>query len=143
ARRRGDKDAASMEFDFPAPVSVPAEASIQPPQRLPKIIRFPSLERTPDAFAGRPCEVPEDHSWRNLDVEPQETPRILEVEEEPPISAPPLQTRPAEQMELLPSFEDIQLGESEHWPAIQSENLAHAAPLRLRAIAAGVDGGLV
>jgi uncharacterized RDD family membrane protein YckC len=45
-------------------------------------------------------------------------------------------------MQLLPSFDDIQLGASEHRAAVP-EPCAHAAPIRQRAIAAGVDAGLV
>jgi uncharacterized RDD family membrane protein YckC len=145
ARKRGEKVSDTMEFDFPAPVSPQAETSSRPTRRLPKIIRFPSSEPEPALSERESLEGAEDHRWHNLPVE-AETPRIIEAieYEEPPQTSPvPAPAKPAEQMELLPSFDDIQLGASEHRPVAAPDNLAHAAPLRLRAIAAGVDAGLV
>ena len=133
-----------MEFDFPPPASSEAEA--QPVRRLPKIIRFPKSQPEPEIPARMPFEAAEDHSWHNLPVGVQDPPRILDALASDEACAPvaaPAATRPPEQMQLLPSFDDIQLGASEHRPAIQQENSAHAAPLRLRVIAAGVDAGLV
>jgi uncharacterized RDD family membrane protein YckC len=149
ARRRGDKGEVSMELDFPAPLPSPAETPTQPVRRLPKIIRFPSSEPEPDRSARMPFEVAEDHSWQNLPMDSPDVPRIFEAnqavehDDTTAVVTTPTLTRPAEQMELLPSFDDIQLDASEHRQAIQPESCAHVAPLQLRAIAAGVDTGLV
>lgn len=146
ARKRGEKISDTMEFDFSAPALPPAEAPTNPPRRLPKIIRFPLSEPEPDLPARMPFQAADDHGWQNLPLESEDSPRILEAlegEEMLPAVAAPAPSRPAEQMELLPSFDDIQLGASEHRLAAPPENSAHAAPLRARAIAAGVDAGLV
>lgn len=142
ARRRGDNRDGSMELDFPPPVPPSPEDSNRSVRRLPKIIRFPSSEPEPDLSTRMPFEAAENHGWHNLPVESQETPRILEAPEIDTASAP-VPTRPPEQMQLLPSFDDIQLDASEHRPAVEPERCARAAPIRLRAIAAGVDAGMV
>jgi uncharacterized RDD family membrane protein YckC len=143
ARRRGEKISDTMELDFSAPVSALTEASTKPARRLPKIIRFPSTEPEPDFFPPMPFDAAEDRGWHNLPLESQEPPRIIEAEESPVAAAAPAPAKPAEQMELLPSFDDIQLEASERRPAPMPENSARPAPLKLRAIAAVIDAGLV
>lgn len=143
ARKRGEKISDSMEFDFPAPALSAAEASTKPPRRLPKIIRFPLVDPEPDLSSRMPFETAEDHAWQNLPLQTPDAPRILDAGEAPAPVEVPVQAKAPEQMQLLPSFDDIQLDASEHRPASAQENATHAAPLRLRAIAAGVDAGLV
>ena len=164
ARRRGDAGSeAAMEFDFP-----PAEAQAvteEPVVRYrfkrtrepdpvsgaderspafssePKIIRFP---RTHAAAATSPYLQPEEPFVEPKDSEPlsgAETevflePRIMEVAE-PELPAP--QPRVAQQLDLLPSFEDIHL-EPVHTRVIAGpEIIPHPASLQQRSIAAIVD----
>jgi uncharacterized RDD family membrane protein YckC len=143
ARKRGEKFSDSMELDFPAPATSPTEASPKPARRLPKIIRFPSVDPERDLSSRMPFETAGNHAWQNLQSQASDAPRILDADEAPaPVDAH-AQDKPPEQMQLLPSFDDIQLDASEHRVAAAPENAAQAAPLRLRAIAAGVDAGLV
>lgn len=142
ARKRGEKISDSMEFDFPDPASLASEASTKPSRRLPKIIRFPSSQPEPNLSARMPFEA-EGHTWQNLPIQTPDAPRILDAGEAPAPVEVPGQAKAPEQMQLLPSFDDIQLDASEHRSAAEPENSTHAAPLRLRAIAAGVDAGLV
>jgi uncharacterized RDD family membrane protein YckC len=77
-------------------------------------------------------------------------PRILNVEEERPLSSGPRQelaepehrmepVRRAEQMELLPSFEDIRLEPAHHSESTQREVIPRPAALPQRLIAGVVD----
>ncbi|MGH9570437.1 MAG: hypothetical protein ACRD4F_12400, partial [Candidatus Angelobacter sp.] len=108
-----------------------------------KIIRFPAVLPERERLAEHmPFEA----------VEETETPRVLEAEadeiggrEEWPNSSP-RRTRTAfvaEQMQLLPSFEDIQLEDSGYQISGDMELVPRPAPLRLRAFAAAIDAGVV
>lgn len=116
----------------------------------PKIIRFPrSATVLPDVPA-------EDLPLAAEAVLPslERPPRIVDVEEEPPLSGeserefakserPVIQARPAEQMELLPSFEDITLDPAHHAERPQSEVIPTPAALAQRLIAGVVDAATV
>lgn len=108
-----------------------------------KIIRFPAVLPEHERMAEHmPFEA----------VEEAETPRVLEAQadeiggrEEWPNSSP-RRTRTAfvaEQMQLLPSFEDIQLEDSGYQISGAMELVPRPAPLRLRAFAAAIDAGVV
>ena len=143
ARKHGEKISDTMELDFPAPATSPMETPTKSARRLPKIIRFPSVDPEPDLSSRMPFETAEGHAWQNLPIQAPDAPRILDVEEAPAPVEAPMPARAPEQMQLLPSFDDIQLDASEHRTAAAPQGVTQAAPLRLRAIAAGVDAGLV
>lgn len=116
----------------------------------PKIIRFPrSATVLPDVPA-------EDLPLAAEAVSPsmESPPRIVDVGEEPSWSSeseresakperPVIQARPAEQMELLPSFEDITLDPAHHTQRVQSEVIPTPAALAQRLIAGVVDAATV
>lgn len=111
----------------------------------PKIIRFPrSATVLPDVPAeDRPLAA------ELLSPSLELPPRIVDVEEEPALSneserelAKPerrVPVRPAEQMDLLPSFEDIALEPVHHSERAQSEVIPTPAALPQRMIAGVVD----
>ncbi|HSM86003.1 MAG TPA: RDD family protein [Candidatus Limnocylindrales bacterium] len=100
----------------------------------PKIIEFPRVLR-PDSNQG---ELPAPEIGPALEDELPEAPRIVEVAE------PREPSRPAEQMELLPSFEDIRL-ESTHHSSLDdaAESVPRPAPLGQRIFGGVVDAVIV
>jgi uncharacterized RDD family membrane protein YckC len=168
ARRRKEPDPNAMEFDFPviespdesgpaaaadlftAPgvnlSSEAAEDSVIHSYRHepPKIIRFPGSAIPAIAERLAPEAAPV-----------QAEPRILDANDDstvaPPaghVSASQASTelelaRPPEQLELLPSFDDIHLDESHQQLLRESEIIPQPAPLHQRAVAMAMDLGLV
>src|SRR5437588_262050 len=135
ARRRRRLDPNAMELDFSeadsssTPTATeagqPLAASPVVRPEMPKIIEF----RRP--ISVQPAFVPQDVSQNTFDefelAEPVlETPRILE--------APP-----AEQMDLLPSFADLQLESAEPGRGERVETPPQSAALHARAFAGLVD----
>jgi uncharacterized RDD family membrane protein YckC len=150
ARRRRHADRNALELDFSAnePFSFSAQplepALPPPPERFseivvkpePKVIRFP-----------RPAPVPlpamQEITLDELATPVPETPRIVEALDPEPLEPPQPEAVEAEQMELLPSFADIEL---EPAPARLTEELElvpRAAPLEQRLMAGLVDAALV
>lgn len=128
ARRRKRGDDGSLELDFqPEPVIEP-EAPTPPVVRTdpPKIIRFPR----PVPVQAVPVH-PEPLDEMELAEPVIDTPRILEAPE--PV---------AEQMNLLPTFDDIQL-EAESYRPHSLELPLQPAPMQQRAVAGGIDLGIV
>ncbi len=149
ARRRKRSDPNAMELDFPAeaPIFFAGAPDEFPPPRSfrvdapdvrpepPRIIRFPRRE---------PAYIPIAQKITVDELELAEpvwdTPRILYTPEDEPEAAPA-----AEQMELLPNFDDIRL---EADPSRTSDNedeewLPQPAPLPQRFVAGLVDAALV
>ena len=128
-RKRFDPDA-TMELDFQE--TRPAESGEQPAQRspapleAPKIIEFPR-PRPPlqPYFAPRPAETPADLELAEPVID---SPRILDAPEPPP-----------EQLNLLPTFADIQLDDTSEYRPGQVELPPQAAPLTHRAFALLID----
>ena len=129
-RRRVDSDA-SLEFDFQAGGELSASPAIdtevtrprthtRPEQ--PKIIEFP---RPQSYFARIEAQRCEDDELAEPVIE---SPRILEAQEPP-----------AEQMNLLPAFADIQLEAEERKASHDLELPLQAAPLAQRTFAGLVD----
>ena len=118
-----------------------SESKMQPAE--PKIIRFPrtyAAASSPYWTPDEPAPVPEPQGYapvpRPDELESVAEPRIVEVPEPVPQYVQPLR---AEQLDLLPNFEDIQL-EATHTMAVAlSENNPNPAPLQQRSIAAVVD----
>jgi uncharacterized RDD family membrane protein YckC len=161
ARRRRHSDRNALELDFSAnePFSFSAQPQASPlpppPERFaeimvktepPKVIRFPRP-------APAPVPAMQEITLDELELATRvpETPRIVEapetefMEPEPPPAWEELQpvAREAEQMELLPSFADIEL---EPAPARLQDELdlvPRAAPLEQRLVAGAVDAGIV
>jgi uncharacterized RDD family membrane protein YckC len=158
ARRRRPMDPKAMELEFPAEGlhSFEREAPTYepvppPPQRFaeivikpePKIIRFPRTQ---------PTYVPtvEEVTLEELELaEPlPETLRIthepdIEVAEDEPWQSLPVSARQVEQMELLPSFADMQLESEETRSNLDSEIIPRPAPLNQRFISGLLDAGIV
>jgi uncharacterized RDD family membrane protein YckC len=149
-RKRGDSDA-SLEFDFPVereemnepaydePTYVEPTQYLEPeepayeepaPPRVepPKIIRFP---RSNTVQAG---PLPQYDMVDELELaEPViDAPRILEAPEPP-----------AQQMDLLPSFDDIRLGAEENRSAHAFDLPLQPASLQQRLFAGMIDAGVV
>ena len=135
ARRRRRLDPNAMELDFSEADSSSTPTATQAGQPLaaspvvrpemPKIIEF----RRP--ISVQPAFVPQDVSQNTFDefelAEPVlETPRILEA-------------TPAEQMDLLPSFADLQLESAEPGRGERVETPPQSAALHARAFAGLVD----
>lgn len=132
-------------FENDALMAADAEQVIFSPEP-PKIIHFPrSATVLPDVPA-------EDLALAAEAVSPslEGPPRIMDVEEEPALSGeferesakperPVIQARLAEQMELLPSFEDMTLEPAHHTERVQSEEIPTPAALAQRFIAGVVD----
>ena len=166
ARRRRPADPNALELDFSAdtPYSFGAEqqdgAMPPPPERFheivipqnmvkpvmgrpepPKVIRFP---RTQPAYVPTVEEVMLDEL--ELAAPAPEAPRIMEaydtaaIELTPPEVAPSLE---GEQMELLPSFSDIQLEPEDARYDDDREIIPRPAPLERRFVSGVVDAGLV
>jgi uncharacterized RDD family membrane protein YckC len=146
-RRRHDPNALELDFtanepfSFAPPPARFAEIVVKPE---PKIIRFPRP-------ASAPLPAVQEVTLDELQPAP-ETPRIIEAAEpevaETPadrelVEVPPAAMPEAEQMELLPSFADIQL----EAPINQLEEdlavIPRPAPLNQRVVAGMVDGALV
>jgi uncharacterized RDD family membrane protein YckC len=144
-RRRHDPNALELDFtanepfSFAPPPARYAEIVVKPE---PKIIRFPRP-------APAPLPAVQEVTLDELQPAP-EMPRIVEAEPEVAGVEAPQPERvedpvmpEAEQMELLPSFADIQL----EAPINQFEQdlavIPRPAPLNQRAVAGMVDGGLV
>lgn len=149
-RKRFDPDA-TMELDFqePGPPARavfgfardgveeelrPAESGEQPAQRssapleAPKIIEFPRPRPPvqPYHFAPKPAETLADLELAEPVID---SPRILDAPEPPP-----------EQLNLLPSFADIQLDDTpEYRPGHRVELPPQAAPLTHRVVAMLLD----
>jgi len=163
ARRRKSGDANALELDFTTEEPYSFEASQQgyplspPPARFaeimvkpdaPKIIRFPRPTIT------QPPAI-EEVSLDELAVPTPETPRILDapemengylesdfvVETEDVPQAPA--ARPAEQMQLLPSFDDIHLEPDANRLTAELDVIPQAAPLSQRVVAGMVDAAIV
>lgn len=119
------------------------QREVMPPEP-PKIIRFPrSASVLPDAQAGPTAS---ETALPTMEAPP----RILSVEEEHAVRRERAQelaeperpiepVRRAEQMELLPSFEDITLEPANHRERTQREVIARPAALPQRLIALVVD----
>jgi len=112
----------------------------------PKIIRFPrSVRMLPDVPVTTP-PLASEVTLTNM----ESSPRIVDVEEEqvptngqdigmvqPERLVEPV--RPAEQMELLPSFADITLESAHHRESTESEVIPRPAALSQRVIAGAID----
>ena len=171
ARRRRPVDPNAMELDFPAdgPHSFGAEPDDDrmppPPERFheivipqnmvkpvmgrpepPKVIRFP---RTQPAYVPTVEEVMLDELEQAAPA--PESPRIMmETYDEPPMEIEPIEIEPmarpslqGQQMELLPSFDDIQLAPEEERIDHDSEVIPRPAPMHQRLVAGLVDVGIV
>lgn len=171
ARRRRPVDPNAMELDFPAdgPHSFGAEPEDgripPPPERFheivipqnmvnpvmgrpepPKVIRFP---RTQPAYVPTVEEVMLDELEQATPA--PESPRIMmEAYDEPPMEIEPIEIEPVarpslqgQQMELLPSFDDIQLEPEEERIDHDSEVIPRPAPMHQRLVAGLVDVGIV
>ncbi len=116
----------------------------------PKVIRFP---RTLPAYIPTVEEVMLDELeqaapapeapriWEAYDAEPIELePQEIEPLEIEPVARPSLQ---GHQMELLPSFSDIQLEPEEARIDHDSEVIPRPAPMRQRLVSGLVDAGIV
>jgi uncharacterized RDD family membrane protein YckC len=86
----------------------------------------------PDPMQDWPVE--EAPVSQSLPVLPMQEPRIVYAAEIPP---------PAEQMELLPSFDDIRLESPVETPRVELEMPLQVAPLNMRAMSGIVDVGIV
>jgi uncharacterized RDD family membrane protein YckC len=137
ARRHKRFDAkATLEFDFQAKVDSSAsasEAGLAAPQEisrqeLPKIIEFPR----PLAPIYLRQDLTQPTEEEQLAEPMLEAPRILEAPEPP-----------AQQMDLLPAFADIELQAEERRTHEELELPPQAAPLRHRIFAGGVDATVV
>ena len=154
ARRRRPADPNALELDFSTdtPHSFGAEPHDcprpPPPERFaeivlkqgqPKIIRFP---RTQPAYVPTVEEVRLDEL--ELAEPVPETPRIVEAYEPDPVQAPqPRATEVSQQMELLPSFADIQLEPEEARIDNDFDVIPRPAPLSQRLVSGLVDSGIV
>src|SRR5215469_9635284 len=127
ARRRRRGDASSMEFDFQAGTELSAGPAIggeaarpraNARSEQPKIIEFPR----PQSYFAR--IEPQRREEDELAEPVIESPRILEAQEPP-----------AEQMNLLPAFADIQLEAQERRGSQDLELPPQAAPLAQRTFA--------
>ncbi len=168
ARRRKPYDPKALKLDFPAeglhsfamepdhaaPLAAPperySEIILNKNKPEPKVIRFPRTQ---------PTYVPtvEEVTLEELELaEPlPEMPRIteepigdemetaLEPEAAPYVAEPLPAIHPVEQMELLPSFADIQLEPEQPRAEINREVIPRPAELSQRLIAGLVDAGLV
>lgn len=127
---------ARQEMDPPWP----AFDAAPPQHEQHKIIRFPRTfgQQPPRVLphepprAQRPPMVMVEVEMPGPPV--QEAPRIVYASEIPP---------PAEQMELLPSFDDIRLEPREESPREELELPPQVAPLKMRAMAGALDLGIV
>lgn len=128
-RKRFDPDA-TMELDFqeaPESGEQPAQRS-SAPLEAPNIIEFPRPRppRQRYHFAPRPAETPADLELAEPVID---SPRILDAPEPP-----------AEQLNLLPSFADIQLDDTPGYrPGHRVELPPQAAPLTHRVVAMLLD----
>ena len=169
ARRRRSADPNALELDFSAdsPHSFGAEPGDcpmpPPPERFaeilvkqstirqePRVIRFPRPQ---------PAYVPTVEEVRLDELElagpAPEAPRIIEADpmeavEPEPVVAPRIQAFPAaatafasQQMELLPSFADIQLEPEEARTDNDLDVIPRPAPLSQRFVSGLVDAGIV
>lgn len=136
---------ATQEMGPPWPVF---DAAPVPQHELHKIIRFP---RT---FSQQSSRAPVQQPPRVSSLQPpreQKPPMVMvEVEmPEPPVQAAPRIVYaseippPAEQMELLPSFDDIRLESRDESPQEELELPPQPAPLKMRAMAGALDLGIV
>jgi uncharacterized RDD family membrane protein YckC len=161
ARRRRHTDRNALELDFSAnePFSFTAQPpprSMPPPERFteimvktepPKVIRFP-----------RPAPVPlpamQEITLDELELAAPvlESPRIVEASLEAPLeplevelveAEPQAVAMKAEQMELLPSFADIELEPAPSRLVDELDLIPRAAPLEHRLVAGLVDAAIV
>src|SRR5215813_14948881 len=133
-RRRGDANA-SLEFDFPGDLNSPGLIALEyetapsrPARAEPKIIEFPRPSPPPVFFEHSRLREPEDLELAGPVLD---TPRILDAPEPP-----------AEQMDLLPAFADIQLKAEEARPN-EVELPPQVAPVTQRIFAGLVDAMVV
>jgi uncharacterized RDD family membrane protein YckC len=168
ARRRKSGDGNALELDFTTeePYSFVAEPQdyplTPPPERFaeivvkpdaPKIIRFPrptaaqppAVEEVrldelsaPALEAPRILDAPEIEAAQEIENGFHETGFLVETEAVPPAEAPP-----AEQMQLLPSFDDIHLEPEISRLTDELDVIPHAAPLSQRVTAGLVDAATV
>ncbi|MGZ4894954.1 MAG: RDD family protein [Candidatus Angelobacter sp.] len=172
-RRPADPNAMELDFSCDAPHSFgaePEDAQMPPPpdrfheilipQNMvkpvmgkpepPKVIRFP---RTQPAYIPTVEEVLLDELeqaapapeapriWEAYDAEPPEIePEEIEPFESEPVTGPSLE---GQQMELLPSFSDIQLEPEEARIDHDLEVIPRPAPMRQRLVSGLVDAGIV
>lgn len=167
-RRPGDSDLA-MELDFPPQeaLTVTEEPVVRERmyRRLPESLESPAAERSHGSFSGESPKlirfprslsatasdpVMDEQFVPELMEESQSVqPRILDVGEQEltvsdSFSRPESEAqRPAEQMELLPSFEDIRLEPGHTRVEIETEVIPRPAPLQQRAIGGLVDVAVV
>lgn len=160
-RRRKPGDANALELDFtteePYSFSQPAGHPLPPPpQRFAEIVvkpDAPKIIRFPRPAVAQPPAV-EEVRLDELSAPALEAPRILdapEVEsgfnesdfvvetEMAPLASP----APAEQMQLLPSFDDIHLEPETSRLTEELDVIPQAAPLSQRAAAGLVDAAIV
>jgi uncharacterized RDD family membrane protein YckC len=156
-----------MEFDFPpaealavteepvvryrlkriAQAEGPAEDAPEISSGDPKIIRFPrtfaAAASSPYLEEERTSSGPEGGSEAGLSQQPQQSggPAMFETAEEigQTVAGVPQQPIRAEQLDLLPNFEDIRLESAHVSPARSEEVIPNPAPLQQRCLAALVD----
>jgi uncharacterized RDD family membrane protein YckC len=171
ARRRRPVDPNAMELDFSADVphffgAEPEDGRMPPPPERfheivipqnmvkpvmgrpepPKVIRFP---RTQPAYVPTVEEVMLDELEQAVPA--PESPRIMmEAYDEPPMEIESIEIEPVarpslqgQQMELLPSFDDIQLEPEEERIDHDSEVIPRPAPMHQRLVAGLMDVGIV
>ena len=134
-RRRHFDPSATLEFNFQEPPSAAesvegqaAHRSSIPPVEPPKVIEFPRARLSLPQFSHSQALA---ESFDNMELaEPVlDAPRILDAPEPPPV-----------QMELLPTFDDIQLEEAETNGNRHGLELPpHPAPLSYRIFAGLID----
>jgi uncharacterized RDD family membrane protein YckC len=155
----------AAEHSFAAERSFTAEPLghlVPPPERFAEIVvkpDTPKVIRFPRPLAAQPPAVEEVRLDELTAPAPQapriETPRILDAPEAEsgfleddfvvetevvPAAAP---SKPAEQMQLLPSFADIHLEPEASRLDEELDLIPHPAPLRQRAVAGLVDAAIV
>lgn len=146
-----DKEAAEDESLFIGPEETMPDVHQEPAQPdPPKIIRFPvppfaritpvePLLETEEESKVEPAE----EAPRILDAGPDDAFRDETTEASAYVAPAPVADPPAQQMELLPSFEDIHLDESRPKFAEKTDPAPQAAPLGQRMVAAAIDLGIV
>lgn len=172
ARRRKSADPNALELDFSADEPYSFAHETPPPARFaeitlkaetPKIIRFPRSTVVPYPAVQEvtleelelahpviepPRIVEAEPEVEPADFEPEATQSALPEAYYPmtdlPEGAPPFRPSPrAEQMELLPNFEDIRLEPEADRLRDQLEVIPRPAPLSQRAVAGAVDAAIV
>ncbi len=162
ARRRksGDTNALELDFSTEEPYSFAAEPHDPlppPPERFaeimvkaeaPKVIRFPrpAIAQAPaveeirlDELAAPALDGPRILDAPEAESGFHETDFVVETETVPPVQV----ASRAEQMQLLPSFDDIHLEPESSRLTDELDVIPHAAPLNQRVTAGLVDAAVV